>query len=88
MAVASDKLYRRYLENRIAFLRNPRNGREARVAILTVEEPILDAYRSRMAKTVQNIRENKAILIDRSYRDFLQVESRETVELSLYKVES
>ena len=88
VAVASDMLYRRYEENRIALLRNPRNGREARVAILTVEDPILDAYRKRMAKTVQSIRENKAILIDRSYRDFLLVETRETLTLNLYRVES
>jgi hypothetical protein len=87
VAVASDTLYEKYRENPIAFLRNPRNGREARVAILTVEDPILNAYRKRMVKIVQSIREEKAILLDRSYRDFLLLESKETVELRLCKVE-
>ncbi|MEM3545974.1 MAG: vWA domain-containing protein [Candidatus Bathyarchaeia archaeon] len=87
VAVVSEILYAKYLENRIALLQNPRNGREARVALLTIEEPALDAYRRRMAKTVQSIRENKAILIDRSYRDFLLVESREDLKLKLYRVE-
>ena len=80
-------LYEKYRENPIAFLRNPRNGREARVAILTVEDPILNAYRKRMVKIVQSIREEKAILLDRSYRDFLLLESKETVELRLCRVE-
>jgi hypothetical protein len=87
VAVVSDMLYRKYRESLIAFLRNPRNGREARVSMLTVEDPILDAYRKRMVKTVQNIREEKAILLDRSYRDFLLLESKETVELKLCRVE-
>jgi len=87
VAVASDKLYEKYRENPVAFLRNPRNGREARVAILTVEDPILNAYRKRMVKVVQSVREEKAILLDRSYRDFLLLESRETVELRLCRVE-
>ncbi|MBS7612949.1 VWA domain-containing protein, partial [Candidatus Bathyarchaeota archaeon] len=37
VAVTSDIVYRVYQEARIAFLRNPRNSREARVAILTVD---------------------------------------------------
>jgi len=87
VAVVSDMLYKKYRESPIAFLRNPRNGREARIAMLTVEDPILDAYRKRMVKTVQSIREEKAILLDRSYRDFLLLESKETVELRLCRVE-
>lgn len=86
VAVVSDVVYTKYLDSRIALLQNSKMNREARVSLFSVEEPILEAYRKRMANIVQKIRENKAILLDRSYRDFLSLKERESVKLKLYRV--
>lgn len=85
VAVVSDRLYEAYGESRVAVLRNPVNGREARVALQTVESPILAPYRGRRAKVVQRLRGDEAILLDRTYRDFLLVKTREQVNLTLYR---
>lgn len=86
VAVVSDRLYEAYRRSRIAVVRNPANGREARVALQTVEASILHPYRERKPKVVQRLREEGALLLDKSYRDFLLVETGERVSLTLYRV--
>ncbi len=88
VAVVSDRLYEVYRGSRMAVLRNPVNGREARVALQTVEASILAPYRGRRPKVVQRLRGEEAILLDRTYRDFLIVKTRERVSLTLYRVGS
>jgi len=73
VAVVSQGLYEAYRINHRAFLVNPSNGREARTALISVESDLLADYRQRRHKTAEKVGTDVAILVDRSYRDYLAI---------------
>ena len=75
VAVVSDTIYNEYLKNRRAILVNPLNNRRARVSLISISSSELEPYRKR-SKRAREVEEGKAILLDKTYRDYLQL-SRE-----------
>jgi len=83
LAVVSEDIYERYVETRLAFLVNPANGREARIALISIEDQRLKPYVERRPKTAEKVRRGGAILLDRSYRDFLGLEKKGKIRLEI-----
>lgn len=83
-AVVSQNIYEAYLPSRTAFLSNPHNKRKARTALISIQDQILATYRERRPKTVREIGSNEAILLDRSYRDYLDLSEKNSVEVTIY----
>ncbi|MEM2110537.1 MAG: hypothetical protein QXX08_01510 [Candidatus Bathyarchaeia archaeon] len=81
VAVVSQSLYEIYQFSRKAFLVNHDKNREARTALLSIDSEVLAGYRERRAKIADAVRKKEAILLDRSYRDFLALDENTTVEL-------
>jgi hypothetical protein len=84
VTVVSHNFYQNYLENHKAFLKNPINNRKARTALIDIESDILDKYRERRPKLTKKVRFEEAILLDKSYRSYLNCKKREKVELLIY----
>ncbi len=84
VAVVSQGLYEAYRINHRAFIVNPSNGREARTALISVESDLLADYRQRRPKTAEKVRTEVAILIDRSYRDYLAMAEEAEVKLIIF----
>jgi len=84
VSVVSQDLYEEYKISRRAFLINPKNRREARTALISIESECIAAYRARRTKGTDEVRTQKAILIDKSYRDYLSLERNDTVNLIIY----
>lgn len=84
VTVVSQHFCETYEEHRRAFLVNPLNNREARTALISVESDMLAAYRQRRSKTARAVRTGKALLLDKSYRDFLGSGKSDKVELAIY----
>ena len=83
LAVVSEDIYKRYVETQLAFLLNPVNGREARIALISIEDQRLKPYVERRPKTAEKVRRGEAILLDRSYRDFLGLEKKGKIRLEI-----
>jgi len=83
VSVVSQNLYEEYESNRMAFLTNPQNDRKARTALVSIDDGSLVAYRERRPKTVEEIRKS-AILLDRSYRDYLNLSQDGSVNILIY----
>ena len=84
VAVVSQNLYKSYLNSRRAFVSNLSKAREARTALLPIESDVLGLYRERRAKTSNSVAKEEAILLDRSYRDFLALDENATVRLTIH----
>ena len=84
VAVVSQNLYETYQTRHRAFLVNPKKSRETRTALLSIESEALTGYRERRAKITNAVRNEKAILVDRSYRDFLALDENAIVRLVIY----
>lgn len=84
VAVVSQHLYETYEAHHRAFLINPLNHRKARTALISVESDVLAAYRQRRPKTARAVRTGEALLLDKSYRDFLRSRKNDKVELAIY----
>ena len=84
VAVVSETLFETYKRRRRAFLINPENGREARTALVSVRFKDLTGYRKRRPKTAAAVNSGEAILLDKSYRDYLGLDKGAIVELMLY----
>ncbi len=84
VTVGSQHLYETYEAHRRAFLVNPLNNREARTVLISVDSEVLAAYRQRRPKTARAVRTGEALLLDRSYRDFLGSGRNDKVELGIY----
>jgi hypothetical protein len=84
VAVVSQRLYKTYQFTHRAFLVNQNKNREARTALLSINSEVLAGYRERRAKTADAVRRKEAILLDRSYRDFLALGENDTVRLVIY----
>ena len=84
VAVVSQHLYETYEAHHRALLVNPLNNREARTALISVESDALAAYRQRRPKTARAVRTGEALLLDKSYRDFLRSGKNDKVELAIY----
>jgi len=84
VTVVSQHLYETYEAHHRAFLINPLNSREARTALIPIESDMLDAYRQRRPKTARAVGTGKALLLDKSYRDFLRSGKNDKVELAIY----
>jgi len=84
VAVVSQHLSGTYEAHHRAFLVNPLNSREARTALISIESDVLAAYRQRRPKTAQAVRKGEALLLDKSYRDFLGSAKDDKVELAVY----
>jgi len=65
-------------------LRYPKTGKEARVALMSIEDPSLEDYRKRKPQAVKKLRANEFILLDSSYRLELDMEIGDTAYLELY----
>jgi len=65
-------------------LRYPKTGKEARVALMSIEDPTLEDYRKRKPQAVKKLRANEFILLDSSYRLELDMEIGDTAYLELY----
>jgi len=86
LAVVSQNLYETYESGCIAFLTNPSNNRSARTGLISIEEGSLTGYRERKTKTVEEVRNGSAILLDRSYRDYLSLGGEDSVNLFLFQL--
>ncbi|HDD64055.1 MAG: hypothetical protein DRJ64_05365 [Thermoprotei archaeon] len=75
VAIVSNDIYEEYKVSRKAILINPANGREARVALLPISSELLEDYRKRRSKIVKLVENNERILLDKTYRDFLNTEA-------------
>jgi len=84
VSVVSQSLYELYRSHLRSFLVNPVNGREARTALISMETEVLSGYRERLPETSSSVRAEEAILIDRSYRDYLALGKNSLVELIIY----
>ena len=84
VAVVSKEFHSIYLGNRRAFLINQNNAREARIALMSIESDQLRGYRERNPMTAEKVKTGKAVLLDRSYRDYLDLGKSDFVELSIY----
>jgi len=84
VAVVSQSLYEAYQTHHRAFLVNPGNGREATTALISIESQVLAGYRERRPRTAENVRAEKGLLLDRSYRDFLALDEDAIVRLTVY----
>ena len=84
VAVVSQELYEAYERHHRSFLANPLRSRNARTSLISVESDALDAYRQRRPKTAQAVMNGEAVLLDKSYRDFLALGKSDTVELAIY----
>jgi hypothetical protein len=84
VAVVSQSFYDMYLGRRRAFLINLDKEREARTALISIESDKLDGYRERNPKTAEKVKIGKAILLDKSYRDYLNLGKDDFVELSIH----
>jgi len=80
-AVVSQSLYETYRTHHRAFLVNPRKGREARTGLISIESEVLSGYRKRRPKTTSEVRTGEAILLDRSYRDYLALDENALAKL-------
>jgi hypothetical protein len=83
VAVVSRSLHKIYLGHRRAFLINLDKEREARTALISIESDKLAGYRERNPKTAERVKTGKAILLDKSYRDYLNLGKGDSVELSI-----
>ena len=83
LTVVSQSVCGAYESNHMTFLINP-NNREARTALISVEDEILASYRARRPKIAEEIRNDTAILLDRSYRDYLDLDGNGSVALLIY----
>lgn len=86
VAVASRSLYEEYRRFGVAVLRNPDNGREARIGLTPVDSDILEPYRRRRPRTAARVASGEAILVDSSYRSYLSVERGGEIEASILSV--
>jgi len=84
VSVVSQSLYEPYRSHCRTFLVNPVNGREARTALISIEAEVLSGYRERLSKTTSRVRAGEAMLIDRSYRDYLALGKNSLVRLVIY----
>jgi len=80
----SETLFETYKRRRRAFLINPENGREARTALISIVSKGLTDYKHRRPKTAAAVNSGEAILLDKSYRDYLGLDKGAIVELMLY----
>jgi len=84
VAVVSGQLAQTCTADTKALLRNPKTGKEARVALMSIEDPSLEDYRKRKPQAVKKLRANESILLDGSYRLELNLEVGDTAYLELY----
>lgn len=84
VAVVSQSIYEIYQASHRAFLVNPDKNREARTALLSIDSEILAGYRERRAKTANAVRKEEAILLDRSYRDFLALDENAIIKIIIH----
>lgn len=84
VAVVSQILCEAYEPHHRAFLANPLKGREARTALISVEADTFAAYRQRRPKTARAVKNGEAILLDKSYRNYLDLGKDDLVELAIH----
>ncbi len=77
VAVVSEEFYEKYKDTRKAIVMNPINGREARVALLPISDESLRNYRKRKPKIAESVTRRQRILLDKTYRDYLQITKKE-----------
>lgn len=83
VAVVSQSLYEAYRTHHRAFLVSPRNGREARTALMSIESQVLAGYKERRPRTAESVRAEEGLLLDRSYRGFLALDEEAIVRLTV-----
>ncbi|KYH40539.1 MAG: hypothetical protein AYL32_011130 [Candidatus Bathyarchaeota archaeon B26-2] len=88
VAVVSESLYNAYREGGAAFIINPKDGRRARTSLISIDDDLLSGYKSRRRKAASYVRVGKAMLLDRSYRDYLNLNRGDEAELVLYQIAS
>jgi len=84
VAVVSGHLAQACTVDTKAILRNPKTGKEARVALMSIEDPSLEDYRKRKPQAAKKLRANEFVLLDGSYRLELNLEVGDTAYLELY----
>ncbi|HDO41918.1 MAG TPA: VWA domain-containing protein [Candidatus Bathyarchaeota archaeon] len=85
VTVSSRKLYEEYVKYGRVFLVNPSNGREARTALLPLDTGVLEPYRRRRPKAAGRVELDKAVLMDSSYRSFLDIGRGEKINVRIVK---
>ena len=83
VTVSSRKLYEEYVKYGRVFLVNPSNGREARTAMFPLDMDVLEPYRRRRPKAAGRVELGKAVLIDSSYRSFLDIGRGEKINVRI-----
>jgi len=84
VAVVSQSSYDIYLGHHKAFLINAGKEREARTALISIDSDKLAGYRERNPKTAERVKTGKAALLDKSYRDYLNLGKGSLIELNIY----
>lgn len=84
VAVVSQSFYDIYLGHHKAFLINVDKEREARTALISIDSDKLADYRERNPKISERVKTGKAALLDKSYRDYLNLGKGSLIELNIY----
>lgn len=84
VSVVSDEIFEKYRAHRRAFLINEIKEREARTALMPISSPALEPYRRRRPRTAGLVEGGGAILLDRTYRDFLSLQGGRRIALKLF----
>jgi hypothetical protein len=84
IAVVSQSFYDIYLGHHKAFLINVDREREARTALISIDSDKLADYIERNPKTAERVRTGKDALLDKSYRDYLNLGKGSLIELNIY----
>jgi hypothetical protein len=84
VAIVSERLFQAYQKSCRAFLVNPVNGKKARTALISIGSENLTQYKERRPKTAEKVKAEEAILLDRSYRDYLNLKTNSSVKLTIY----